>query len=155
VIASFDVRFAHSSRNRTSGKNSDGVRAVQPRPKSENPERDTTRLRLSRMHRLLLAALLLSSGALAAVVSSRPPAPLAASSEAKYPLTLISDGATWVSITHVLMPVKFQTKQMQLAAGEYEVVGRRKFYRDERRLIRVGSGEPQSITVICTVTMKE
>ena len=98
---------------------------------------------------------IVGSSALAAVVAPKLENTAAREASAqKFPVTLVSDGETWVSVAHVLMPARFQTKQLQLPAGEYEVIGRRRYHRDERRVIQVGGREPQTVTVICTVTSK-
>ena len=68
-------------------------------------------------------------------------------------ITLISDGETWVSIANVQQPAKFQKRTVSLPPGDYEVVGRRKGYRDVEKSLPVRSGEaPKTMTIICTVS---
>ena len=65
---------------------------------------------------------------------------------------LVSDGQTWVSITKVQQPAQFQQKTVTLPPGDYEIVGRRRGYRDVQNLLRVRSGEQPTLTIICTVS---
>ena len=66
---------------------------------------------------------------------------------------LISDRETWVSIANVLQPVKFQVRNVSLPPGKYEVIGRRKGYRDEQKSLDVRGGKgPNTLTIICTVS---
>src|SRR5688572_27791383 len=61
-------------------------------------------------------------------------------------VTLSSDGETWVSITNVQAPAKFQTRKVSLPPGDYEVVGRRRGYRDVQISLPVRSGTtPQAL----------
>ena len=65
---------------------------------------------------------------------------------------LISDGQTWVSITKVQQPAQFQQKSVTLPPGDYEIVGRRRGYRDVENVLQVRSGEQPTLTIICTVS---
>jgi RNA polymerase sigma factor (sigma-70 family) len=69
------------------------------------------------------------------------------------PVTLISDGQTWVSITNARQPEKFTSVTVKLLPGNYQIVGRRKSFRDVEIPLVVRSGMSIApITVICTVT---
>jgi tetratricopeptide (TPR) repeat protein len=67
-------------------------------------------------------------------------------------VTFISDGNTWVSITNIRQPEKFDgSKIMKLLPGDYVVLGRRKGYRDVALTLHVrGDAPPPTLTVICT-----
>ena len=68
------------------------------------------------------------------------------------PVVITSDGQTWVSVTNVRQPSKFKSLRLQLPVGEYEIVGRRKGFRDETRTLVVREGvAPPSVSVVCTV----
>lgn len=67
-------------------------------------------------------------------------------------VTFRSDGNTWVQITNFRAPQKFDSQTMKILPGDYEVIGRRKGYRDVNMLLQVRSGTPPPlVTVICTV----
>ncbi len=67
-------------------------------------------------------------------------------------VTFRSDGSTWVQITNFRAPQKFDSQTMKILPGDYEVIGRRKGYRDVNLLLQVRSGTPPPlVTVICTV----
>lgn len=68
-------------------------------------------------------------------------------------VTVVSDGQTWVSIANVRTPSKFVTDTFKLVPGNYQVIGRRKGYRDVVLAVAVRKGSPlPPITVVCTVT---
>jgi hypothetical protein len=67
-------------------------------------------------------------------------------------VTLTSDGETWVSITNVQQPAKFQSRKVNLPPGNYQVIGRRRGYRDVEKSFRVRGGEAFTLTIICTVS---
>ena len=68
-------------------------------------------------------------------------------------VTFSSDGQTWVSVTNVRAPSKFVTSAAKLLPGNYQVIGRRKCYRDVMIEIAVRNDSSLSpITVVCTVT---
>jgi hypothetical protein len=103
----------------------------------------------------LLAVVALMVGAndaRAAEITPKPSdSPPRGSAESRVQVTLMSDGETWVSITNVHAPSKFQTKNVRLPPGDYEVMGRRKGYRDVRRSLHVSSGTaPKPLMVVCT-----
>jgi hypothetical protein len=76
------------------------------------------------------------------------------SSTSRVPVTLVSDGETWVSISGLMVPAKFRTRTVPLALGEYEVIGRKKGYWDVRQTFTVVPGRPLSvISVVCTLTI--
>ncbi|MBM3865991.1 MAG: hypothetical protein FJ381_08860 [Verrucomicrobia bacterium] len=67
-------------------------------------------------------------------------------------VTFKSDGSTWVQITNFRAPQKFDSEAMRILPGDYEVIGRRKGYRDINLLLQVRAGTPPPIvTVICNV----
>lgn len=68
-------------------------------------------------------------------------------------VTFKSDGDTWVSITNFRQPEKFDTKVIKVLPGDYEVIGRRRGYRDVIMTLQVRNGTPTPmVTVICTVS---
>jgi tetratricopeptide (TPR) repeat protein len=68
-------------------------------------------------------------------------------------VTFKSDGDTWVSITNSRQPEKFDTKVIKILPGDYEVIGRRRGYRDVIMTLQVRNGTPPpTVTVICTVS---
>jgi hypothetical protein len=70
-------------------------------------------------------------------------------------LTLTSDGETWVSITNNRAPEKFSVRTVKLLPGNYEIVGRRKGYRDEIVPVQVRAGVTlRPIHVACTVSLQ-
>ena len=92
--------------------------------------------------------------ATAAVVTPAPPTAPSQGAEKHVQLTLVSDGETWVSITNVRAPAKLKSVNVALAPGEYEVMGRRRGYRDVQKSVRLQSdGAPITLTIICTVHM--
>ncbi len=68
-------------------------------------------------------------------------------------VTFRSDGETWVSINNFRAPSKFRTASMRFLPGDYEVVGRRRGYRDVQMLLQVRNGMPPPVvTVTCEVS---
>ena len=68
-------------------------------------------------------------------------------------VTFKSDGDTWVQITNCRQPEKFQTNTIKILPGDYEVIGRRRGYRDVQMTLQVRNGNiPPVVTVICTVS---
>ena len=68
-------------------------------------------------------------------------------------VTFKSDGNTWVSIQNYKQPEKIDTKVIKMLPGDYEVVGRRKGYRDVNMLLQVRNGTtPPVVTVACSVS---
>jgi tetratricopeptide (TPR) repeat protein len=68
-------------------------------------------------------------------------------------VTFKSDGNTWVQITNYRQPEKFDSRVVKILPGDYEVVGRRKGYRDVQMLLQVRNGTPPPvITVACSVS---
>ncbi len=68
-------------------------------------------------------------------------------------VTFKSDGNTWVQITNYRQPEKFDTRVVRILPGDYEVVGRRKGYRDVQMLLQVRNGTaPPVVTVACSVS---
>ena len=66
-------------------------------------------------------------------------------------VTFKSDGNTWVSNTNFRTPSKFETSVIKILPGDYEVIGRRKGYRDVNMLLQVRNGTPPpTVTVACT-----
>ncbi len=67
-------------------------------------------------------------------------------------VTFKSDDETWVQITNFRAPKKLQTETIKILPGNYEVVGRRRGYRDVVMLLQVRGGMPApEVSVICTV----
>jgi hypothetical protein len=63
-----------------------------------------------------------------------------------------SDGNTSVSIVGFLQPEKFETKSIKILPGDYEVIGRKRGYRDIRMTLQVRYGTPPpTVTVIPTM----
>ncbi len=68
-------------------------------------------------------------------------------------VTFKSDGDTWVMITNFRQPSKFRVATMKILPGDYEVIGRRKGYRDVQMLLQVRNGTPPpTVTVACEVS---
>ncbi|MDO8544670.1 MAG: hypothetical protein Q7S40_29870 [Opitutaceae bacterium] len=68
-------------------------------------------------------------------------------------VTFRSDGDTWVMITNFRTPSKFKVATMKILPGDYEVIGRRKGYRDVQMLLQVRNGTPPPmVTVVCEVS---
>ncbi|MSU49181.1 MAG: hypothetical protein EXS37_08885 [Opitutus sp.] len=64
-----------------------------------------------------------------------------------------SDNNTWVSITNFRTPSKFETTVIKILPGDYEIIGRRKGYRDVNMLLQVRNGTtPPTVTVACNVS---
>lgn len=71
-------------------------------------------------------------------------------------ITLTSDFNTWVSVTNTRVPQKFNSVTFALSPGDYEVVGRRKGYRDVTKSLQIRSGmAPVIMTIVCTVRADE
>jgi len=68
-------------------------------------------------------------------------------------VTFKSDGRTWVSITNFKTPVQTESLTLRILPGDYEVIGRRKGFRDVKLLLQVRNGTPlPPVTVMCTVS---
>lgn len=68
-------------------------------------------------------------------------------------VTFRSDGETWVAITNFRPPAKFKVEQMRILPGDYEVIGRRKGYKDVHMLLQVRNGTPPPVvTISCEVS---
>jgi tetratricopeptide (TPR) repeat protein len=69
-------------------------------------------------------------------------------------VTFQSDGRTWVSILPFRQPAIMQEPTViKMLPGDYEIVGRRKGYRDVNMLLQVRNGTPPpTVTVICNVS---
>ena len=124
-------------------------------PYTKKAEREMSDRCLSIM-RSLFAAVAVGLSALLAHAAEVKPAPFDTpkreSEVTGVQVRLISDGRTWVSITKVQQPAQFQQKTVTLPPGDYEIVGRRKGYRDVENVLRVRSGEQPTLTIICTVS---
>jgi RNA polymerase sigma factor (sigma-70 family) len=69
-------------------------------------------------------------------------------------LQLISDGETWVSITNYRTPSKFTNSTVKMLPGNYQVLGRRKGFRDVEMVLKVRAGVPLApLTIVCTVSI--
>lgn len=68
-------------------------------------------------------------------------------------VTFKSDGNTFVSISSFRAPSKFESTVIKILPGDYEVIGRRKGYRDVNMLLQVRNGTPPpTVTVACNVS---
>ena len=68
-------------------------------------------------------------------------------------VTFKSDNNTWVSIQNFQTPKKFETSVVKMLPGDYQIIGRRKGYRDVEMLLQVRNGTPPpTVTVACTVS---
>ncbi len=69
-------------------------------------------------------------------------------------VTFRSDGDTWVQITNFRAPQKItDSLTIKILPGDYEVIGRRKGYRDVNMLLQVRNGTPPPVvTVTCKVS---
>ncbi len=68
-------------------------------------------------------------------------------------VTFTSDGNTWVSIQNHRTPSKFESNLIKLLPGNYEVIGRRKGYRDVSMQLQIRNGTPPpTVTVICNMS---
>jgi hypothetical protein len=64
-----------------------------------------------------------------------------------------SDGNTWVSIQNFRQPAKIDSTVIKMLPGDYQIVGRRKGYRDVNMLLQVRNGTPPpTVTVTCNVS---
>jgi len=61
-----------------------------------------------------------------------------------------SDGKTWVSISNFRMLGQIDSTTVKILPGDYEIVGRRKGYKDVQLLLQVRNGTPPpAVNVIC------
>ena len=69
-------------------------------------------------------------------------------------VTFKSDGNTWVQITNFRAPQKIDNELVvKILPGDYEVIGRRKGYRDVNMLLQVRNGVPPPVvTIACKVS---
>lgn len=68
-------------------------------------------------------------------------------------VTFKSDGNTWVQITNFRQPSKFDTAVVKILPGDYEIIGRRRGYRDVQMTLQVRNGTPPpTVTVTCNVS---
>lgn len=68
-------------------------------------------------------------------------------------VTFKSDGDTWVQITNYRQPSKFDTEVIKILPGDYEIIGRRRGYRDVQMTLQVRNGTPPpTVTVTCNVS---
>jgi tetratricopeptide (TPR) repeat protein len=68
-------------------------------------------------------------------------------------VTFKSDGNTWVSILSFRQPEKIDTRVIRMLPGDYQVVGRRRGYRDVEMTLQVRNGTtPPTVTVACNVS---
>ena len=68
-------------------------------------------------------------------------------------VTFKSDGKTWVSITNYKTPIQTETMTLKVLPGDYEVIGRRKGYREVHMLLQVRNGTPlPPVTVACSIS---
>jgi tetratricopeptide (TPR) repeat protein len=68
-------------------------------------------------------------------------------------VTFKSDGKTYVSIANYKTPVQTESMTLKIMPGDYEVIGRRKGYREVHLLLQVRNGTPlPPVTVTCNVS---
>lgn len=68
-------------------------------------------------------------------------------------VTFKSDGKTYVSISNFRQPSQSENFTVKILPGDYQVVGRRKGYKDVLMLLQVRNGTPPpTVTVICQTT---
>ena len=100
----------------------------------------------------LVVACLIGGMSVGSVGLVRGQTPAAPERQPTVTVVITSDEQTWVSVTNVRQPAKFKSLKLQLRPGVYEIVGRRKGYRDEPRTLVVREGMPPvTVSVICTV----
>jgi hypothetical protein len=67
-------------------------------------------------------------------------------------VTFKSDGKTWVSITNFRLLGQIESSTVKILPGNYQVIGRRKGYRDSIMELRVRNGTLlPPVTVVCQV----
>jgi tetratricopeptide (TPR) repeat protein len=67
-------------------------------------------------------------------------------------VTFNSDGDTWVQISNFRAPQKFENLAIKILPGNYEIIGRRRGYRDVQMLLQVRHGAPPPVvTITCNV----
>ena len=67
------------------------------------------------------------------------------------PVSFVSDGRTWVTISGLQLLGKFSTTTVNILPGNYDVIGRRKGYADVHEVLRVRGGETiEPVTVVAT-----
>ncbi len=95
--------------------------------------------------KILLAISLLFCAKLVAVAAQQ------SSVASQVQVTLTSDFNTWVSITNTRVPEKLHEARLALPPGDYEVLGRRKGYRDVVHVLRLRAGmAPVKANIVCT-----
>lgn len=68
-------------------------------------------------------------------------------------VTFKSDGKTYVSIANFRQPQQAENFTVKVLPGDYQVIGRRKGYKDVLMLLQVRNGTPPpTVTVICQTT---
>lgn len=67
-------------------------------------------------------------------------------------VTFKGDGRTWVSIGAFKMLGQIETATIRIVPGDYQIIGRRKGYRDVNMLLQVRNGTPPPlVTVTCAI----
>jgi tetratricopeptide (TPR) repeat protein len=67
-------------------------------------------------------------------------------------VTFRGDGKTWVQISNFRMLGQIESMSVKILPGDYEVIGRRKGYRDVQMMLQVRNGTPPPVvTVKCEV----
>lgn len=65
-------------------------------------------------------------------------------------VTFSSDGKTWVSISNFRLLGQIDSTKVKILPGDYEIVGRRKGYKDVLLLLQVRNGvRPPTVNVVC------
>ena len=102
--------------------------------------------------RSLVLGLMISVNAFTALGSFAGQVPAVKEQQPTVTVVITSDEQTWVSVTNVRPPTKFKSLRLKLAPGVYEIVGRRKGYRDESHTLIVREGMPSvNVSMVCTV----
>lgn len=66
-----------------------------------------------------------------------------------YPVTILSDGNTHITIVKTGIIGEVKTKTINLADGSYDVVGSRVGYKTKQLTLKVGSGLSNQLTMVC------
>lgn len=67
-------------------------------------------------------------------------------------VSFVGDGSTWISITNFRLLGQIESMKVKVLPGDYEIVGRRKGYKDVLLLLQVRNGStPPVVTVTCKV----
>jgi len=103
---------------------------------------------------LVCALLVALSTATGAVDPSKMSPPADKVQRSATEVFIVSDGICWVSIKGVLRPTKGESIRLELAPGEYEVIARRKEYRDVTKTLKIEQGiNPRPLAMFCNTPL--